>query len=384
MKKVLYVITKSNWGGAQRYVFDLATSLPKGQFEVSVAFGGTGAAGAASGQLAQMLKERGIRTLFIPELGRDVSLRNDWRAYHALVTIFKKERPDIVHLNSSKVGGIGALAARVAGVPRIIFTAHGWPFWEKRNAFARAVIFCISWLTVLLSHQTICISDFDKKHMAWMPLTGKKIAVVHNGIPEIEFLQRDAAREALVGSEFAAAHAGEVWVVANGELHPNKNIVAGLEAVAAHNKRRQQKLILLVMGNGELRAGIESYIAQHGLEEQAKLLGFVPDGKRYLHAFDIFLLPSKKEGLPYALLEAAQALLPVVASNVGGIPELIQNNVSGLLVDPTNIDGFTRALDTLVAQTELRDKMGKKLYQTVMKEFTFEHMLEQTVALYKS
>ena len=114
-KKVTYVITKSNWGGAQRYVFDLATNLPKEQFEVAVALGG-------DGLLAKKLQERNTSIYRSISLGRDISIGKDIRSFFELYRLFKKERPDVVHLNSSKAGGIGALAARVAGIKKIIFT----------------------------------------------------------------------------------------------------------------------------------------------------------------------------------------------------------------------------------------------------------------------
>ena len=128
MKKILFVITKSNWGGAQKYVYDLANELhrPNAEFEVAVAFG-------QEGQLAGKLREAGITTHPIRSLQRDVSVIADIKSFFELLRLFKTQKPDIAHLNSSKVGGLGALAARVAGVPKIIFTVHGWPFWETRG-----------------------------------------------------------------------------------------------------------------------------------------------------------------------------------------------------------------------------------------------------------
>src|SRR5690348_6940862 len=110
MKKILYVITKSNWGGAQRYVFDLATHLPAG-YEPVVALGGTGGAGAGTGLLAEKLKAAGIRVVYVQAFMRDISVTKDLGALAELTRLFKKERPDAVHLNSSKAGGVGALAA---------------------------------------------------------------------------------------------------------------------------------------------------------------------------------------------------------------------------------------------------------------------------------
>lgn len=381
-KKVLFVITKSNFGGAQRYVYDLATNLPKDRFEVAVAFGGTGTIGSAPGSLASMLADAGVRTITIPELARDINIKIEIQAFFVLIELFKRERSDVVHLNSSKVGGLGALAARIARVPRIIFTAHGWPFWEPRSILARSFIFFLSYLTVLLSHRTICISDHDTHAITRLPFTRHKVRIMHNGLSPIDFFSRDESRKQLFSESAGVVHAQDVWVVSNAELHPNKNLFIGIDAVAAHNATHNTKIIYGIMGTGELQAPIEQYIRVHNLGEHVKLLGFVPDGRRYLRAFDIFFLPSKKEGVPYVILEAGAAELPVVASNVGGIPEVVTDGESGYLRASDDILGFTEALGTLAGDPSLREQMGKALEGKIASDFSLTSMLEQTIRLY--
>ena len=174
-KKILFVITKSNWGGAQKYVYDLATSLPKELFDVTVVFGGTG-------PLAEQLSTAGIRTTSIPSLQRDVSIVGDVKSFFSLLSLFKKEKPHIVHVNSSKVSGLGALAGRLTSVPRIIFTCHGWPFNEERSLLSLWSIAFFSWLTVVLSHTTITVSGRDFSDGQKMPWVKHKMCLVHNGI----------------------------------------------------------------------------------------------------------------------------------------------------------------------------------------------------------
>jgi len=381
-KKVLFVITKSNFGGAQRYVYDLATNLPADSFEVAVAFGGTGEAGSAPGTLATMLAEAGIHTILVPELARDVSIRGDMAAYSALVNLFKEERPDVVHLNSSKVGGIGSLAARFAGIHCIIFTAHGWPFWEQRNFLARSLIFLFSYLTVIFSHATICISQYDQRAMTGMPFARRKLHVIHNGISEIPFLSRDTARAVLFSPIEINSHEKDLWLLSIGELTANKNYIVGIDAVATYNATASQKIFYAIIGNGEQRQEIERYIASNHLGNQIKLLGFIPDGRRYMRGFDIFFLPSKKEGVPYVILEAGLADIPVIASNVGGIPEIIDDGKSGLLVGPGNTAGFTQALKTMSEDMQERGRKAAALRSKIASDFSLQSMLEQTIKLY--
>ena len=141
--KILYVITKSNFGGAQRYVFDLATHLPKEEFDVVVALGGTGEQGAQAGTLNKMLQEVGVRTVVLKHASRNIHVISDVFLFFELLHLFKKECPDVIHLNSSKVGGLGTLAARLFSLfsllstknyqLKTIFTVHGFAFAEERH-----------------------------------------------------------------------------------------------------------------------------------------------------------------------------------------------------------------------------------------------------------
>jgi len=313
MKKVLLVITKANWGGAQRYVFDLATSLPKAEFDVSVAFG-------QPGRLAKELEKAGVPTRPIRTLQRDVSFSADIKSFFELRRLFKKERPDIVHLNSSKAGGVGALAARMAGVPKIIFTSHGWPFWENRNVIARGAIWLLSWLTALLSHQVVVVSDYDFRVARKMPFVSHKVTRIYNGInPHLSFGSGDRIRNAFPPN---VRITGTV-----GELTRNKNQQALIE-LACNNPT----LYVAIVGEGEERVALEALIKKYNLSERVKLFGFLP-ASEVMRGFDRFALPSLKEGLPYVLLEAKLAGLPIEANRVGGVGEILDNNSDEFTLD---------------------------------------------------
>jgi len=210
-KKVLYVITKSNWGGAQRYVYDLATNLPPDRFEPVVACGGNGA-------LVEKLKTAGVRVIPIPSLERDISVDKELRAFFELRTIIRQEQPDIVHLNSSKAGAIGALTARFSGVSRVIFTVHGWPFLESRPFISKAGIWIASWITALLCHTVICISQYDVTIARKMPFIYRKVVHIYNGIAPMELGNGEIIRR-----EFPS---GARIIGTIGELVKNKNHIA--------------------------------------------------------------------------------------------------------------------------------------------------------------
>lgn len=322
-KKIFYVITKSNWGGAQRYVFDLATAL-QNTFEVHVVFG-------QEGLLAQKLRATGISTFPSKSLQRDVSIRSDIKSFFELWQLFRIEKPNIVHLNSSKAAGIGALAARLAGVPHIIFTAHGWPFAEKRNALWRLFAVLGSWATALLSHVVIVVSKNDFRVGKRLPLCSNKMHLIYNGI--------DLHMPFGSGERIRNAFPSGVRIIGTiGELTHNKNQIALIEQA-----KNNPSMYVAIVGTGEDYLFLKEKIDEYGLDTRVKLFGFIP-ADEVLRGFDVFALPSLKEGLPYVLLEAKVANLPILAERVGGVGEIL----------------------------DAKD----------MNDFSLEHMVQKTISLY--
>jgi len=294
-RKVLYVITKSNWGGAQRYVFDLATNLPKQDFDVSVILGGDG----LLAQKLQQEKTSVYRSLFMQ---RDMSMLADIKSFFELYRLFKQIQPDVVHLNSSKAGGVGALAARMAGVKNIIFTVHGLPEDEPRGVLARLLIKVATRLTFALCDKVITVSKDNQRRV-------RGSVLIYNGIGPIVFGTGDTIRSAFPP--------GVTITGTIGELNKNKNQVALIEEA-----KQNPNMYVAIVGEGEMRSKLERLINKYNLNNRVKLFGFLPAAE-VLKGFDIFALPSLKEGLPYVLLEAKQAGLPIVANRVGGIGEIL-------------------------------------------------------------
>src|SRR3989344_109970 len=350
-KRVLYVITKSNWGGAQRYVYDLTTSLQRENYEVAVAVGG-------HGLLAENLKLAGVRIVGIPHLERDINFLKEMFSTIYLWKIFKDERPDIIHLNSSKVGGLGALAAKALKLwdrwdrkgtertewnPRVIFTVHGWAFNERRNFIFQGVIYFLQWFTAFLSDRIIILSRHDYRQAIEMPLIeNEKFALLSLGIKMPEFLPAEKAREFL-----------KIDV-------KQKNIIG---TIAEFEK-------------------IKKEIDDKKLQDDIILAGFVMGASKYLKAFDIFILPSLKEGLPYVILEAMNAGLPIVASSVGGRTYLIENEKNGILVPPKNPDEIAKALNLVIKSRATREKMGLRSLELATQKFSFDKMLSGTIDIY--
>jgi len=375
-KKILYVITKSNFGGAQRYVYDLATSLPKEEYDVAVALGGTGDKGAETGLLAQKLISKNIRVITIRSFMRDVSILKDVAAFFELIAIFIKERPDIVHLNSSKAIVIGALVARILFVEKIIATIHGWAFNEPRPPYELKLIIFAHKLGVWLCHHTIVVSQGDwVQAQAWKSLR-ERVTAIHNGIGSIPFLSRIDAREKLKLPQ-------DTLIIGSiGELTPNKNFASLITAAALLKTKSLAECIVSIIGDGELAEELRIQSNQE-LSGGIVFEGYKQNGAEFLTAYDIFVLPSLKEGLPYVLLEAGKAGLPVVATDVGGIAEIILNDVTGLLVPSDNPEAMAKAMLIYIENPALRSAHGNALKEKVEREFSPKEMLKNTLALYK-
>ncbi len=372
-KKILYIITKGNWGGAQRYVYDLATNLPKDLYTAVVAHG-------AGVELPNKLNKAHIKTITIENLGRDIKIWNDIKVFFELLKIFKQERPYIVHLNSSKIGGLGALACRFYNLTaenyklKAIFTAHGWPFKENRNILMRYVMKFFSWLTVFLSHTTIVVSEDDFEKSKKFPFVTGKIHTIHNGISKFPLKEGFRARQFL-GSNIAQG----TWIGTISELHPNKGIDKLIRAYKEISEEYRDTALVLI-GDGQERKNLESLVTNLNLNNHIYFLGHIENAREYLKAFDIFTLTSHKEGLPYAILEAGFASLPVVASKIGGIPEIVQDERSGILVESEK--EIYKGLQTLLHQPDMRKELGKELNGYIQEYFNLELCMKKTLILY--
>jgi glycosyltransferase involved in cell wall biosynthesis len=369
--KVCFVITKGVWGGAQKYVYTLATSLPQDQFETLVVMG-------EGGVLKNRLVEKNIRVYVIENLKRDISLVSEFKSFLALFKIILKEKPHVLHLNSPKAAGYGSFIGRILFVKKIILTVHGFTFNENRPEWKKALIFIFSWITVLFSKKTIVISPQEESQAkAMLFVNDTKIKMIRNGVEKIEFKDKSEARknlQALVNKDVTG-----LWIGTIAELHKNKGLEFAINALA----KVGCPFSYFIIGEGEQRGELEKTITKLNLQDKVFLPGFLHEAKEHLKAFDLFVLPSVKEGLPFSILEAGRAGLSVVASSVGGIPDIIENGRTGILTTPGRVGEIQRAIEYLNDNPEERKEFGKKLKAKIDKHFSVEQMLKETFELYK-
>jgi glycosyltransferase involved in cell wall biosynthesis len=371
---ILYVITKSNWGGAQRYVYELAVEAHHRGHIVSVAIG-------APGELVHRLQEAGITTFLIPGLSRDVRLGADIRALLGLISLIRKQRPQVVHANSSKAGFIAVLAARLLFVPTIIFTAHGWAWNELRPTWQKIAFRCLHFATVLLSHKVIAVSAAIARDAAWMPLCKGIFVTIRHGVAPLPLLPTADARRAIEEIAPARIPSHALWIGALAELHPTKGLDVLIRAFALLAPHVPEAVLVLI-GTGQDRGRLTALAHMLRIEERVHFAGHIRDAACLLPALDIFVLPSYSEALGYVVLEAGQASRPVVASDVGGIPEIVTDNESGFLVPAGDEKVLAEKIVMLAHDSELRRHFGEALQNRVLTDFSRERMFDETFALY--
>jgi glycosyltransferase involved in cell wall biosynthesis len=373
----MYIVTKSNWGGAQRNVFDLATDMKKRGHEVIVVLGG-------SGVLQKKLEDAGVFTHSVPSMARDISLKDDWSSFREIISVIKHRKPDVLHLHSTKASGLGALAGRIQGVKKIYFTVHGWAFNEDRSFFSKMFIVIFSWITCLLCHKIIHVSKSDRDISKRFPFCENKLETIYLGINSPMFMSIDGAKQILGKSiGLDASTIGKKMIIGTiAELHKNKGLGYMLDAMSLISKNHND-VLYIVVGEGEKRKDLEEQIANLGLKEKVFLVGFIENAVEIMKAFSVFVLPSIKEGLPYTVLEAGIASLPVVATTVGGIPEIIEDMKSGVLVQPKKVSELSHAVSFMIEQANERKRYGTILRERILNDFSLNKMLDATESLYK-
>lgn len=374
-KKVLFLITKSNWGGAQRYVHDLAIALPKDKYTVSVALGG-------NGPLKNKLENEGIKVIPIPSLQRDISVKKEILSFWEVYKILKSENPDVLHINSSKAGAIGAFVGRLARIQRIIFTSHAWAFNEDRSTLQKIILKFIHWVTVLLSHHTIVVSKALKKQMNWL-FANSKMSVIHNGRPTINFLSKEEARLTLAEKEPRLKNnLDKTWTGSIGELHHVKGHDIMIEALSKLRTFGHYPLHIII-SDGELRDELQNLIDSKQMSNHVFLLGSIDEAARYLKAFDYYIQPSRSEALGYTVVEASMAKLPIIASNVGGIPEVITHQKEGLLIPSEDSESLADSLNSLLNNPGQAEDYATEAAKK-SNDFKMDTMVEKTIAVYST
>jgi glycosyltransferase involved in cell wall biosynthesis len=371
--KILRIITNSEPepGGSSNHVYLLSTMLDRRKFETTVACG-------MGEWLISNLHRSNINIIALPTLVRKISLMKDLLTIFKLYSIIKKERFDIVATHSTKAGILGRIAARLASAPVVIFTAHGFIFNEPMGFVKRQLMTLIEWIGGLLSDHIIAISDYDAMTAVNKRIINpSKISTIYNGLDFKRFKETNISfKKEISGISNKTKILG---TVAN--FYPNKGLQYLIEAlVLVVQKYSDIKLVLV--GDGPLRDKLEASVKKLNLNNFVIFLGHRSDVLSILTIFDIFILSSLKEGFPWAILEAMASGKAIVSTNVGGIPKMIENKKTGVLVPPKDSKALANAIITLLKNEEKAKTMSIAAKEKVVSEFTLDRMLNETEKLY--
>ncbi len=403
MKKILFIITQSEMGGAQRFLYNFL-SRTGSNYEILVATGSPrlprrdesrlGQSHAKVGsdggpELAEKLKSLNIAIFKLEHLKREINPASDIKACYEIRDLIIKFKPDTLFLLSSKAGFLGSFATKFltpnSYLPRIVYRIGGWSFndpWPKwkKKLWVMLEKKSASWKDIIIVNNT---HDFEQaKKLGIKPR--EQLVLIHNGLDpyKLDFLPRDEARLKLF--EKLSKYSGKIFqantiigTVAN--LYPTKGLQYLVEA--AEYFKNNEDIIFVVIGGGEEKEKLELLITRYKLQKKVFLMGQLPDGHRYIPAFDIFVLPSVKEGFPFAVLEAMSAKIPVIATRVGAIPEIIENGKNGFIVEPANPAALAGKIKELLASDRLRQEFSIQGHQTVLFKFSEDKMVKEIEAL---
>lgn len=354
---ILYVITQQDAGGAQKYVLDLAAH-----------FHGSIAAGPEGNQLENRATAQHIPFYLLPNMRRALSPYHDALALIELMRLIKQLRPDIVHTNSSKAGILGSLASWLCGVPTV-FTAHGFQYLEPMSKLKRWFFWFCEFVCRPFRNFVITVSEYDRNTgLRDLVIAKNRSKTIYHGITTPLFLSPEEARNRL---KLPPAQA-YIGTIAN--LYQTKGIDILLDAFAqVHRSLPHARLIII--GDGPERSKLAQQASHLLLTDHISFLGQLPEAAQYLRAFDLFVLPSRKEGFPYVLLEALATRIPIVATKVGGIPEALGATVHSL-IPPENPIALAQGVEAILLGTVTSKNNNQQ------QSFSIQHMFNQTAEVY--
>jgi glycosyltransferase involved in cell wall biosynthesis len=357
--RLLILITLAEVGGAQTYVAGLLPALAA-ELDVTVAAWGPG-------PLVDACAREGVRFVPLRYVRRALNPWLDFLGLVELVRLMRRERPDIVHANSSKAGILGRFAAVLARVPVRVFTVHGWAF--KAYSGSASTLYRVADRAMRpLTTAIVCVSETElAAGLAARTCTVEQTRVIRNAVALAE--QRPDPGE------------GPTQILSVGRLKEPKDFGTLVDALALLERG---SFVARVAGDGPDEPLLREQIAGHRIEDAVLLLGERPDVPELLDAAHVFVLASRSEGLPMSVLEAMAHGVPVVASAVGGLPELVRDGETGLLVPPEDPQALADAIARLAGDQALRERLADAAYRRLRKEFDPERWRGEHLELYRS
>ncbi|MBY0353134.1 glycosyltransferase [Candidatus Babeliales bacterium] len=369
---VVYIVTKLELGGAQKVCLSLAHGINNSNYSTSLISGDQGPLVSHAKQLNN--------TFLLDSFKREVGLKsllNEGKNFKRIIGILrnlKKKYPNIaVHTHSTKAGIIGRWAAFFAGIKTRIHTVHGFGFNDYQPKLRWFFIYALEWITALITTHFICVSNKDREEgCKRLPGFNNKSSIIRAAVEYKKFY--------IPARSLARMQPFRIGTISC--FKPQKNLFDLLKAFQlATTLATKHTLELEIIGDGALRKELTNWIIQNNMQNSVRLLGWQHDVRPWLTSWDIFALSSLWEGLPCSVVEARLSKIPVVAYNVGGIHEIINDDVNGYLVEPGNWEKLGKIIATIANDTTLYQRLSQ--HQDSLTDFDTTAMLEHHKALYR-
>ena len=373
--RVLHPITRLTLGGSSENTIASCVALDRAGYDCMLA---TSFRESDASSLADA-RRRGCRVVDIPALGREVAPLADLTALAELVRLIRRERPAIVHTHTSKAGFIGRLAAVIARAPAVIHQPHGHIFYGYYSPRRTAVFTALERQAARWTDRIITLTDRGaQEHLARSIGRAEQYVAVPSGVPTAEL--RAAAPPRGEARARLGLDPDAFIVVGLGRLVPIKGFDLLARALPAVVAQIPSARVLLV-GDGAERAHLGAIAASMGVAERLQMTGETTDVASYLAAADVVAVPSRNEGMGRVIVEAMALGLPVVATAVGGIPDVVTDGECGRLVEPEDVDALAAALVELGRDPALRRKLGEAAVRRA-EAFSTAVASEKLVAVY--
>lgn len=373
--RVVRIITRLNIGGPAIHALLLTARLDRGRFEPLLV---TGATTADEGDMLPLAAQLGVRPYFIPELGRVVRPGQDLLALGRLVRLLRRLRPTIVHTHLAKAGALGRLAARLAGVPVVVHTYHGHVFHSYFSPLRTRAVLAAEQFLAGLTDCLVAVGERQRRELVGYGFRPRQLVAIPLGL-DLERYLIPAPRGALRQELGVPPAAPLVGIVAR--LVPIKAHDDFLRA-AARLLQARADVHFAIVGDGERRAALEALAEELGLAERVHFVGWRRDLPAVYADLDVVCLTSRNEGSPVALIEAMAAARPVVATAVGGVPEVVQDGVSGLLVPPRDPEALATAIAGLLAEPARAAALGRAARAAVYPRYSSQRLVRDMETLY--
>jgi glycosyltransferase involved in cell wall biosynthesis len=380
--KILRVIARLNMGGPALHVAYLTAGLRDRGYETTLV---AGSLARGEDSMSFVADELGVRVESVPELSREISPLRDVRSVLHLARLIRRERPQILHTHTAKAGAVGRVAALLAGEARPPIVVHTFHGHVLRGYFDPLRAYGFRLLERWLARSTTCLIAVSPQVRDDLVALGvaprEKFAVVRLGIELEERVRADAeTREAtrtLLGIPPDAFVVG--WIGRMTGVKNTDDVLAALRLL----RDRDVDAYLLMVGDGPDRERVERRAHELGIVKRCLFVGYQEEVARWYAAFDAMILPSVNEGTPVSAIESLAARRPVVATRVGGVPDVVEEGEDGYLVEPGEPDALADRLERLAADPELRERMGDHGRARVLERYAVARLVDDIDRLYR-